>query len=422
MKILISGASVAGPVLAYWLHRYGFEPTVVERTPAIRHGLGGHAVDLFGPAAEVARRMGCWDAIDAARTRIESMTIERFGKRPVHIDLSRLYAGISGSHVEILRGELTKILYDATRDTVEYMFTDSIATLHDDGDGVDVTFDSGSERRFDLVIGADGLHSNVRRLAFGPEESMRRPLGGYLAVYSMPPVFGLGDHMLGHLSVGKLCGAYGVHQTGQERATFLFRTPHELRYDYRDKDEQKRLLLNEFGDYGWKVPQLLEHLDAAEDFYFDSIAQITLDTWQRGRIGLVGDAGFCPAPAVGGGTSLAMVTAYILAGELAAARSDLPSGLKNYEKAVRRAVDLSRKIGPGAMRGIIPGGRATLQLMPFAAAAVPKLPIRVQRLIWSQNAAGKALTAVPLPDYSDLVRTPAPARERPADRGASPTP
>jgi 2-polyprenyl-6-methoxyphenol hydroxylase-like FAD-dependent oxidoreductase len=404
MKVLISGASVAGPVLAHWLHRYGFEPTLVERTPAGRHGLGGHAVDLFGPAAEVARRMGRLDAIEASRTRLDAMTIERFGRRPVHVDLTRLYAGISSDHVEILRGELTKILYDATRDSAEYLFGDSIADLHDDGAGVDVTFDSGEERRFDLVIGADGLHSNVRRLAFGPEESMRRPLGGYLAVYSMPPALGLGDRMLGHLSVDKLCGAYGVYQTGQERATFLFRKREELRYDYRDKEQQKALLVKEFGDYGWKVPQLLEHLDTADDFYFDSITQITLDHWQRGRIALVGDAGYCPGPAVGGGTSLAMVAAYILAGELAAARSDPPSGLKNYEKAVRRHVELTRAIGPTTMRGIIPGGRAALELMPFAAAVVSKLPIPVQRFIWSRNAAGKALTSVPLPDYSDLVK------------------
>ena len=406
MKILISGASVAGPVLAYWLHRYGFEPTVVERTPAMRHGLGGHAVDLFGPGAEVARRMGRWDAIEAARTRIESMTIERFGKRPVHVDLSRLYAGISGRHVEILRGELTKILSDATRAGTEYVFGDSIATLHDDGAGVDVTFESGEERRFDLVIGADGMHSTVRRLAFGPEESMRRPLGGYLAVFSMPDVLDLGDGMVAHFSVDRIVAGYGVHQTGQTRAGFLFRTPHELHYDYRDKDEQKALLAKEFRDYGWKAPLLLEHLPAAEDFYFDSISQITLDTWQRGRIGLVGDAGFCPAPAVGGGTSLAVVTAYILAGELAAARSDLPSGLRNYERTVRRMVDLSRAIGPKVMRTLIPGSPTALKLMPFAAAAVPKLPTSVQRFIWSQNAVGKALSSVPLPDYSDLTRAP----------------
>ncbi|GAA2787522.1 FAD-dependent monooxygenase [Kribbella solani] len=405
MKVLISGASVAGPVLAHWLHRYGFEPTIVERTPALRHGLGGHAVDLFSSAAEVTRRMGCWDAIDAARTRLDSLTIERFGKRPVQVDLGRMYAGLSSSHVEILRGELTRILYGTTRDSTEYLFGDSIATMSDDGTGVDVTFDSGTERRFDLVVGADGLHSNVRRLAFGPEGPLHRPLGGYLAVFSMPDLFGLGNRTLAHLSVGKLVGIYGVRQTGLTRAGFLFRAP-ELQYDYRDKNEQKALLAKEFGDYGWKVPQLLQHLDAAEDFYFDSISQITLDSWYRGRIGLVGDAGYCPGPAVGGGTSLAVVSAYVLAGELAAARSDLQSGLRNYERIIRPLADLSRRISPKVMGTIIPGGSLALRLMPHAAAVLPKLPTAVQRLIWSQNAVGKAISSVPLPDYSDLTRLP----------------
>ncbi|MGZ0147237.1 FAD-dependent monooxygenase [Kribbella sp. WER1] len=250
MKILISGASVAGPVLAYWLHRYGFEPTVVERTLAARHGLGGHAVDLYAAAAHVTRRMGCWDAIEAARTRLDTMTVERFGRRPVEVDLRRMYAGISSRHVEILRGELTRILYGASRDSAEYLFGDSIADLHDDGVGVDVTFDSGLQRRFDLVIGADGLHSNVRRLVFGPEQELQRPLGGYLAVFSMPDVFGLGNRMLAHFSVGKLVGVYGVHQTGQVRAGFLFRG--DLTYDHRDKEQQKALLVKEFRNYGWK--------------------------------------------------------------------------------------------------------------------------------------------------------------------------
>ncbi|MGW7686056.1 FAD-dependent monooxygenase [Kribbella sp. NPDC054772] len=403
MKVLISGASVAGPVLAYWLHRYGFEPTLVERTPALRHGLGGHAVDLFSSAADVTRRMGCWDAIAAARTGLDAMTIERFGRPPVEVDLSRMYAGLSSRHVEILRGELTRILYDATRGTAEYVFGDSIANLHDDGSGVDVTFDSGTERRFDLVIGADGLHSNVRRLSFGPEGPLHRSLGGYLAVFSLPDVFGVGSHTLTHFSVDKLVGIYGVHQTGQVRGGFLFRAP-ELQYDYRDKEEQKALLAKEFRDYGWRVPQLLEHLDAAEDFYFDSIAQITLDTWHRGRIGLVGDAGYCPGPAVGGGTSLAVVAAYILAGELAAARSDLPSGLRNYERIIRPAVDRSRQLAPKVMRTIIPGSPLALRGMPFAASTLTKLPTPVQRFIWSQNAVGKALSSVQLPDYSDLTR------------------
>ncbi|GAA1691155.1 FAD-dependent monooxygenase [Kribbella yunnanensis] len=402
MKVLISGASVAGPVLAYWLDRYGFETTVVERTPALRHGLGGHAVDLFGHATDVVQAMGLWDEILAARTMIEKLTIERSGAKPVHVDLGRLYAGMSDRHVEILRGELTRILSAA--DSSEYLFGDSITSLNDDGDGVDVTFEHNAPRRFDLVIGADGMHSNVRRLAFGPEESVRRHLGGYLAVYSTPNLFGLGTNTLTHQSVNRLVAMYGVRQTGQARAAFLFRTENELAYDYRDKDQQKALLAKEFRDYGWRVPQLLEHLEAADDFYFDAIAQITLDTWQRGRIGLVGDAGYCPAPAVGGGTSLAIATAYILAGELAV---NGPDGLRSYETKVRPMVDRSRAIGPKVMGSIIPGGPATLRLLPWAASVVPKLPTPIQRFIWSQNAVGKALGSEPLPTYAPSPGSPA---------------
>lgn len=403
-KVLISGASVAGPVLAYWLERYGFEPTVVERTPELRHGLGGHAVDLFSSAVDVVDRMGLGEAVREARTRTQELTLYRDGKRPISVDLDRLNAGISDRHVEILRGELTRLLYDATRDRVEYVFGDSIATLDDDGTGVDVTFERGAPRRFDLVIGADGMHSTVRRLAFGPEESMQRPLGGYLAVYSMPDELQLGNRMLTHLKVGRLVGLYGVHQTGQARAAFMFRRASELRYDYRDKDQQKQLLADEFRGYGWEVPRMLKHLDAADDFYFDSIAQISLDNWQKGRIGLVGDAGYCPGPAVGGGTSLAVITAYVLAGELAAARGDLPSGLRNYERMIRRSVDASRALGPKVMKTLIPGGQLAMRAVPLAFAVLPQLPTWVQRRIWAQNGAGKALGSLDLPDYADLVR------------------
>ncbi|MFC5265664.1 FAD-dependent monooxygenase [Kribbella qitaiheensis] len=405
-KVLISGASVAGPVLAYWLRQYGFEPTIVERTPALRHGLGGHAVDLFGSGVEVARRMGIGEAVQAARTRTELMTLFRNGKKPVEINVDKLSSGISDRHVEILRGELTSLLYGVTRDRAEYLFGDSIATLNDDGQGVDVTFEHSEPRRFDLVIGADGMHSTVRRLAFGPEESMRRPLGGYLGVYSMPDELALGNRMLVHMEIGRIASTYGVHQTGQARAAFMFRRREELRYDYRDKDQQKRILADEFRDYGWEVPRLLKHLDAAADFYFDSITQITLDSWQRGRIGLVGDAGYCPGPAVGGGTSLAVVTAYVLAGELAAARADLPSGLRNYENKIRRFVDLSRAVGPKVMGSIIPNSATALRAVPIAASVLPHLPLWLQRKLWSQNGVGKALDSLPLPDYSDLVRAP----------------
>ncbi len=379
--------------------------TIVERTPELRHGLGGHAVDLFGSGVEVAERMGLGEAVYAARTRTTDLTLYRDGKRPIAVDLDKFVAGISRQHVEILRGELTKLLYDATRERVEYVFGDSIASLTDDGEGVDVTFERGEPRRFDLVIGADGMHSMVRRLAFGPEESMRRPLGGYLAVFSMPDELALGNRMLVHMKVGRIASTYGVHQTGQARACFMFYRAEELSYDYRDVEQQKRIIADEFRDYGWEAPRLLKHLDAADDFYFDSISQITLDSWQRGLIGLVGDAGYCPGPAVGGGTSLAIVTAYVLAGELAAARGDLQSGLRNYERKVRDLVNRSRALAPTMMKSIIPGNAFALRAVPTAFAVIPHLPAWLQRKIWSTNGVGKALDSLPLPDYFDLIRS-----------------
>ena len=209
-EVLISGASVAGPVLAYWLRRYGFTPVVVERTPELRRGTGGHGVDLFDAAAQVIDRMGLWEEICEARTRTETLTIERPGRKPVDVDLGALITGFSERHVEVMRGELAEILHRHTRDDVEYVFGDSIRTIDQDEHGVDVTFEHGPPRRFGMVIGADGLHSNVRRLTFGPEERHLHFLGGHLAVFTLPNYRGL-DAADGHAHAG---GQAGRHVPG----------------------------------------------------------------------------------------------------------------------------------------------------------------------------------------------------------------
>ena len=222
-NVLISGASVAGPTLAYWLHRHGFRTTVVERAPSLRRGWGGQAVDLFGPAVDVAERMGILPQVLQARTRTELISFARPDKPPVDVDFTRLVAGISDRHVEIMRGEPAAILHDATRDNVEYLFGDGIRSLAQDDGGVDVTFERSAPRRFDLVIGADGIHSTVRHLTFGSESRFRRYIGGYLAVYTVPNHLQLHGRMLTYLTPGKLAATYPVRQTGQARAAFLFR-------------------------------------------------------------------------------------------------------------------------------------------------------------------------------------------------------
>jgi 2-polyprenyl-6-methoxyphenol hydroxylase-like FAD-dependent oxidoreductase len=399
-NVLISGASVAGPTLAYWLCRHGFTPTVIERTPVVRKGLGGHAVDLFGPSVDVAEWMAVLPQVQAARTQTELISFERPGKSPVTVDFSRLVAGISERHVEIMRGELASILYEATRNDVEYLFGDSIRTLDQDAGGVRVTFERGAPRSFGLVVGADGLHSNVRRLSFGEESRFRRYIGGYLGVFTLPNYLGLDGKMVTYNAPGKLAAMYPVRQTGEARAGFLFRRTEEIEYDHRDLEQQKRLLREAFADDGWEVPRILAELEHATDFYFDSISQIIMDSWSNGRVTLVGDAGYSPGPAVGGGTSVAVVGAYVLAGELRDAGGDHIVAFRKYENQMREFVRRSRTIGPSSMKTLIPATPRQVWLAAQLMRLVPRLPAPVQRRLWSlQGGPARALESISLKRY-----------------------
>lgn len=398
--VLISGASVAGPTLAWWLCRHGFTPTVVEQTPALRAGLGGHAVDLLGRSVDVAEWMGILPKVLAARTQTELIMLERPGRSSVAVDVSRLVAGISARHVEIMRGELTSILYEATRDDVEYVFGDSIRTLDQDSHGVQVTFEHAAPRCYGLVVGADGLHSGVRRLVFGDEARFRHWLGGYLGVFSLPNYRGLEGRMVAYSAPGKTAAMYPVRQTGQARAVFLFRRAEELDYDHRDLDQQKRLLREAFADRAWELPRLLAELEHASDFYFDSISQIRMDSWSSGRVTLVGDAGYSPGPAVGGGTALAVVGAYVLAGELRAAGGDPATAFGSYERELGELVRRSRTIGPTVMKTLIPRTRLQVWLTTQALRLVPRLPATLQRRLSAfQGRPARALAAITLKDY-----------------------
>ncbi|HUO38402.1 MAG TPA: FAD-dependent monooxygenase [Mycobacterium sp.] len=381
MRVLISGASVAGPVLAYWLNRYGFDVTVVERAPAPRK-TGGHAIDLFRPAMQVVGKMGLVGPIRGKATGTNTMIFHREGhKPPVKVDLGKVYTAISDDHVEIMRDDLSEIFYDATRDDVDYVFGDSITSISAEGQ---VTFERGRPRGFDVVVGADGLHSNVRALTFGPESAFTTWIGAYLSVASVPNYLGLDGVMELIGAIGRTAGIYGAAHMDDARAVFLFRTPEPLDYHHRDVARQKHLLREYFGDLQWEVPRLLAQLDDTPAFYFDSITQVWLDTWSRGRVTLVGDAGYCPGPAVGGSTSLAVVSAYILAGELAAHSPDYSAGFAAYEREIGDYVRRSRTFADVAAKKVIPASRfdlsvvahigALINLMPAPLAGVSGLP------------------------------------------------
>lgn len=398
MRVLISGASIAGPVLAYWLTRHGFDVTVVERAPTLRK-TGGHAVDLFRPAMEISERMGVLPRIEALATGTNRLTMYREGRpRPIEIDLTKIYRATSDRHVEIMRDDLSEIYYAAGRDDVEYLFGDSVTAIEHDGE---VTFERATARRFDVIVGADGLHSNVRRLTFGEEAGLTRFLGGYLAVVSAPKALANHGQMVGHVGVGRLAAIYTADHLDDARAVFLFRSKEELHYSHGDSLRQKELLGGAFSGMHPRVDRWLEEIDHTSAFYFDAISQLRMDRWSRRRVTLVGDAGYCPGPAVGGSTSLAVLGAYVLAGELARAGDDHLRAFAAYELQMREPVRLSRAFARGAAKGIIPGSRAGVWALTRGVQLVSLMPGSLSRALAKLNTKGVRMhDSMPVPDYS----------------------
>jgi 2-polyprenyl-6-methoxyphenol hydroxylase-like FAD-dependent oxidoreductase len=343
--VLVAGASIAGPALAHWLRRRGAEVTVVERAPGLRPG--GQAVDARGVAKEVIRRMGLDAAVRAACT-------DTAGAYTVDVDGNVLETFLADDHggdgyiadIEILRGDLSRVLHDDTRDGVEYVFGDRIAELTQDGDGVDVVFAGGDRRRFDLVIGADGLHSSLRAMVFGPRERFIRHLGLVLAFYSVPNEFGLDRWLIDyqHRESGRSALLRPIQDATRAMAMFSFPSA-DFDVDHRDVAAQKTLLRERMAGMGWLTPRILAHLDDTPDFYLDQVAQVVMDRWSNGRVGLFGDAAFSSSPMSGGGTGLALVGAYLLAGELAAAGWDPEAGFAAFEARMRSFVEANQEIG-----------------------------------------------------------------------------
>jgi 2-polyprenyl-6-methoxyphenol hydroxylase-like FAD-dependent oxidoreductase len=402
VRILVSGASIAGPVLAYWLRRYGFEVTVVERSATLRKS-GGHAVDLFRPAMDIVEMMGVLGPIQARATGIERLgfRLEHRLDRHYEIEIRRLMGALSDRHLEIMRDDLSEILHGAMGEGGVFRFGDSISSISEDPDGVEVTFEQMPPERFDLVIGADGLHSNVRRLVFGEEKRFATWIGGYLSVVTLPNYSNLVDVSEAICGVNRMVGVYATPDVADARAVFLFRPTRELAYHYRDVARQKELLREAFAGMGWEVPRVLSELDHTPAFYFDSITQLRMDTWSRGRVTLVGDAGYCPGPAVGGSTSLAIVGAYTLAGELAEAAGDHTRAFDAYEREIGDYVRRSRAFAMGAVSKLIPTSQRDLRALVVVSKAVRHLPLALSRALTRLSSTGLRLhDSVKLKDYS----------------------
>ena len=402
-NILIAGAGIAGPTLAYGLARAGFHPMVVERAPILR--TGGHPVDLWGSAVDVLEQMGILPMVEAARTQNDRGIMISPGHRPVELDLRRLAVSIADRHIEVMRGDLVRILHEQTKDSVEYVFGNAITGLDEQPDGITASFAHGPPRRFSLVVGADGLHSSVRRLVFGAEQAFRHDLGGYIAGYTVPDDLKLDGRIVRYMAPNKTAAAFPIRQSGEAGIVFLFRSDAELRYGDHDIDAQQRLLRMVFAHDGWEIPRLLASMERASDFYFDSISQIWMDRWSRGRVTLVGDAGYAPAPAVGGGTSLAVVGAQVLVGSLTAHRDDYTAAYQHYERRLRDAVVRSRGVGPVVLRTLIPRFGTEIWIGMKAGPLVLRLPSWLQqRVPLLPRAAAQGLNAIATVSLTETCR------------------
>lgn len=338
--VLISGAGISGLTLAYWLKQYGFIPTLVERHPELR--TGGYKIDIRGIAIEVVRQMRIFPAIFEARTDIQGATmIESGGKHSKKMDADLCGVRIEGD-LEILRGDLCEIFLQQIGD-VECLFGDCITDISQNEEGVYVEFEKGESRVFDLVIGADGLHSIVRQLVFGDEPEFLEELGIYISIYTIPNFLELDRWEIEYFEPQKFINVYSSSRDLNAKVGFAFSST-SLKFNPRNKNGQQKLLQEVFSELGWEVPRLLAAMKDAPDFYFDSVAQIHLPRWSKGRVALVGDAGYAPSPLSGQGTSVAIVGSYVLAGEIAAAQGDYKLAFSEYENGLRKFVKKNQEL------------------------------------------------------------------------------
>jgi 2-polyprenyl-6-methoxyphenol hydroxylase-like FAD-dependent oxidoreductase len=341
-SVLISGASIAGPVLAYWLDRYGFDVTVVERVTAVRSS--GYPIDIRGTAHEVVERMGLLASVKDAHISSRALTFVDENGRGIATISPYDLASNEERDVELPRGALTKLFYDLTNNSaVRYRFDDSIKTLEDDGAAVEVGFKSGERGLYDVVFGADGLHSNTRNLVFGAEELFRRDLGFSFSLFSMPNGLGLSHGGMIYSQPGRTAVAFAVRDSSDLFAMLAFATEKTDPGARVSKEEQIERTARVFAQDRWEVPRLVEELRRADDLYFDSVSQIRMPYWSKGRVALVGDSAFAPSFLSGQGTSIAIVGAYVLAGELAS-HEDPADAFAAYERIVRPFVEANQDL------------------------------------------------------------------------------
>ncbi|MEV4318957.1 FAD-dependent monooxygenase [Actinocrispum sp. NPDC049592] len=396
-SVLISGASVAGLSLAYWLRHHGFRPTLVEKAPALRPG--GQAIDIRGTAREVVRQMGILETIRAHHTGTHGIAwLNERGERVAAMSEEFGDSGGIVADIEILRADLVRILHEAAGTDIEILFDDTVTEIAEGADGVKVTFAKAAPRSFDLVVGADGVRSGVRGLTFGKDTDFVNDLGYYTALFPARTTLDLDGWVAmynlpkGNGVNGRVAILYPLQDTDQVRVMLAFVCP-ELAYDRKDIAAQKAILSKVFAGAGWEIPHLVDQLGHTDDLYFARTGEVKVDHWYRGRTVLLGDSAF--GGSLGMGTSMALVGAYVLAGELAAANGDHTVAFPSYDREMRDYVKINMKRPPGGPNGFAPRTRRGIWMRNQFMRMLPHLPGGSKMMGGIQ----KAANSITLKDY-----------------------
>jgi 2-polyprenyl-6-methoxyphenol hydroxylase-like FAD-dependent oxidoreductase len=394
--VLIIGAGIAGPALAFWLNKSGYWVTIVELADGIRPG--GQTVDLRGAGGEVVERMGLIDKMRARSLDQRGVAwIKSDGHRRAEMPVTAFNGNGLVSKLEILRGDLVDVLHQETKDQTEYRFNAGITDLSQSDDAVEATLTDGTKLSVDLVVGCDGPHSAVRRLVFGHEEQFVKPLGGYNAWFTAPDTVGLDGWYLMYQAPGLNASMRPSHDPSLAKAGLAFRSE-PVAYDRRNSDEQRALLTEHFAGAGWECDTLIAAAAKADDFYFDAFAQVHMPTFSQDRVTLAGDAGYCASPLSGMGTSLALVGAYVLAGELGPAgaidTNSIQAALQRYESVMRPYIDRCQDL-PNGIDGYLPKSDSDIAVTAQVMKWMQRWPFRsLAEKKWFTTA-----DAIELPDY-----------------------
>ncbi|MEL6110172.1 MAG: FAD-binding domain [Planctomycetota bacterium] len=376
MRIAIVGAGIAGPTLAWWLRRYGFEPVLYELAPRLRKG--GYVVDFWGVGYDVADRMGLKDEIHHRGYDFEKLLlVDARGKASATLDLELFRSIAGGRFVSIARSDLSSVIWEACSG-IETHFGAEIESIEQDDTCVRLGLRSGETETFDLLVGADGLHSQVRKLVFGQDDQFEKQLGYYVAAFR-DKGYASRDELayVAHCAPHRQVARFGLRN--DETVFFFIFASHLMDAEPLTEESQRRALLDVFSEMEWETPDILKRLQSSDGFYFDRVSQIRMDHWTNHRVALVGDAAACVSLLAGEGTGLAMTEAYVLAGELST-EADFTTAFQNYETRMRSFLRQKQESARGTAGFFAPKSRVHMMIRNWSIRAL-KVPLLARLLV-----------------------------------------